>query len=108
MEKLREFYEGKNVLVTGGAGFIGSHLVERLVAVGARVTVFDNFSTGKLSNLLSVLNRISIICADITSTYSASRAVKDKDIVFHLAALVSVPQSHQFPDFCHAVNVVVS
>lgn len=103
--ELQEFYKNKQVLVTGGAGFIGSHLVEKLVELGARVTIFDNFSTGSLNNLRSILPFISVVCADVRSAYSAKRATKDKDIVFHLAAFISVPLSLEQPELCAEVNV---
>lgn len=105
MEHIHEFYKEKNVLVTGGAGFIGSHIVDKLVQLGARVTVFDNFSTGKINNLAGVLSQVSIVYADVSSAYSVGKAIKDKDIVFHLAALVSVPLSVESPEKCRAINV---
>lgn len=102
--ELKEFYNNKNVLVTGGAGFIGSHLVEKLVELGARVTVFDNFSSGSLNNLRNVLPFISVTCADIRSAHSIARATQRKDIVFHHAAFISVPLSLEQPELCNAVN----
>lgn len=105
MNQLTKFYKGKNVLVTGGAGFIGSHLVEKLVELGSHVTVLDNFSSGKLSNLGSVLNHITLIYADITSHYSVLKATLNKDYIFHLAAMVSIPHSLRYPELCHKINV---
>lgn len=103
-EEFKQFYHGKKVLVTGGAGFIGSHLVEKLVASGAHVTVFDNFSTGNLKNLTAVFNQISIMYADISNTFSTFKATIDKEIVFHLAACISVAQSIENPELCKRIN----
>lgn len=105
MKPLEHYYKGKKVLVTGGAGFIGSHLVEKLVQLGAHVTVCDNFSTGNLKNLHEVLTHITIAYADVTSAYSMIKATYGKDYVFHLAAVTSIPQSFQYPEYCHKVNV---
>ncbi len=104
-EKLKAFYAGKRVLVTGGAGFIGSHIVEALVALDARVTVLDNFSTGNINNLRNIFPHITIHYTDITSAYSTLKATENKDLVFHLAACISVPLSVQNPDYCKKVNV---
>ena len=104
MKSLEAFYKGKNVLVTGGAGFIGSHLVEALIKFGARVTILDNFSTGSLNNLTSVLTLINLFYADISSPYSCLKATKNKDMVFHLAAFISVPGSISNPDLCYTIN----
>lgn len=104
MKHLESFYRGKRVLVTGGAGFIGSHLVERLVELGAHVTVLDNFSTGNLNNLRSVFSNLTILYTDVSSSYNALKATLNKDIVFHLAAFISVPQSIQQPALCNKIN----
>lgn len=106
MEQLKSFYQGKNVLVTGGAGFIGSHLVEKLVFLGARVTVLDNFSNGSIANLKNVLAQITLNYADVSIPYVCLKATQNKDIVFHLAALVSIPQSQLFSEICHKINVL--
>jgi len=98
-------YGGKKVLVTGGAGFIGSHLVEKLVNLGAKVTVLDNFTTGSLNNLQSVLTNINLLYTDVTTLYSVMRAIRGMDFVFHLAAFVSVPQSLLHPEICMDINV---
>ena len=105
MKRLKNFYDQKQVLVTGGAGFIGSHLVEKLVELGAHVTIFDNFFSGKLSSLKSIVHSINIIYADIRSAYSCLKATAKKDIVFHLASFVSVPSSTKHPDLCNSINV---
>ena len=105
MNDLEQYYQGKKVLVTGGAGFIGSHLTEKLVQLGAQVTVLDNFSTGTLSNLKPIITRINLMYADITSRYSCLKATIGKDIVFHLGAFISVPLSITNPEICNTVNI---
>lgn len=98
------FYKDKNVLVTGGAGFIGSHLVEALVRAGAAVTVLDNFSTGKEENLSHLMNAITVIHGDIRNPLDCEQATENKSHVFHCAAFVSVPQSVAEPALCEAIN----
>jgi UDP-glucose 4-epimerase len=80
------------VLVTGGAGFIGSHLSERLVAEGHEVTVLDNFSTGSRDNLRSLFNnrQVNIIEGSILDSSLLNKVVKKNDYIFHLAAAVGV------------------
>jgi UDP-glucose 4-epimerase len=84
-------------LVTGGAGFIGSHLVDALVAEGWRVTVLDNLSTGTESNLKSVMDDITFCKGDIRDRQILEKAVEDCSVIFHLAAVVSVPQTIDHP-----------
>lgn len=98
-------YEGKNVLVTGGCGFIGSHLVELLVAEGACVTVLDNFSTGKRENLAAVADQVGIIHADIYELPACLKAAMGQDIIFHLAALTSVNESMLNPHHYCTINI---
>lgn len=92
------------VLVTGGAGFIGSHSVEALLAAGCQVRVFDNFSTGKRDNLAAVAGRVEILEGDICDEVDLTLAMQDVDAVLHLAAVVSVPVSIESTGFAHAVN----
>ena len=99
------FWHNKNVLVTGGAGFIGSHLVNELVHRGARVRVLDNFSTGKHENLEQALAHIELIEGDIRDRDTVQRAVNGVDFVLHQAALPSVPRSVADPLTTHEVNV---
>jgi nucleoside-diphosphate-sugar epimerase len=80
-------------LVTGGAGFIGSHLVERLTELGHAVTVLDNLSSGHLSNLAHLLDRITFIEGDIRDPGAVLAASQGCKIIFHQAAKVSVPQT---------------
>lgn len=90
-------------LVTGGAGFIGSHLVRRLLAAGAEVRVFDNFSTGSRAHLSNLA--VEIIEGDVRDAAAVARAVQGIAGVVHLAALPSVEQSVRDPATTHAVNV---
>ena len=94
----------EKVIVTGGAGFIGSHLVEALVKQGCRVTVIDDFSTGKPDNIKSITKDIELIKGSVTDLPLLQKAFKSADFVFHLAAIASVPQSVANPAASHAVN----
>lgn len=105
MKPIETFYKNKNVLVTGGAGFIGSHLVEELVKKGAKVTILDNFSSGNINNLKNVFPYINILYGDVTNTFTCANATTNKEIVFHLAALVSVDYSIKNPSLCYAINI---
>jgi len=82
------FWNETNVLVTGGASFIGSHLVDRLVSLGAHVNVADDLSTGKMDNLEQSKDKIKFIKTDLeyNSKSEARNIFKDNEIVFHLAA----------------------
>ena len=88
-------------LVTGGAGFIGSHLVEGLLARGDSVRVVDNFLTGRRENLAPFLKSIELIEGDLADPGVAARAVAGTDCVLHQAALPSVPRSVADPLGCH-------
>jgi len=89
-------------LVTGGAGFIGSHIAATLVERGDRVRVLDNLSTGFASNMESFRDRIEFIEGDVTDADAVARAVEGIDCVFHEAALASVPASVERPLDSHA------
>jgi UDP-glucose 4-epimerase len=94
----------KSALVTGGAGFIGSHLTEALAAGGCRVTVLDDLSSGNEANLDAVRGRIRFIHGDICDRPTVAAAVQGAEVVFHLAAVVSVPKTVQDPVGSIAVN----
>ncbi len=94
------------VLITGGCGFIGSHLVYALLDNGHAVSVLDNFATGRREHLAPVLGDIELIEGDIQSYERAHSAVRGCDVVLHQAALPSVPRSVQDPLTTNAVNVV--
>jgi nucleoside-diphosphate-sugar epimerase len=93
-------------LVTGGAGFIGSHLVDRLVQRGHRVRVLDNFETGKHQNLADAMNHIDLVEGDVRNGETVKQALRDVAVVFHLAALGSVPRSVHDPLTTDQVNVL--
>jgi UDP-glucose 4-epimerase len=95
----------KRALVTGGAGFIGSHLVDRLVAEGWKVTVIDNLVTGYRPNLAQVEDKITFVEGDITDRDLLATLIKEGDTVFHLAAHNSVPRSIENPWDTNNANV---
>ena len=92
-------------LVTGGAGFIGSHLVEELLRRGEKVRILDNFSTGKRENVDAFAGRIELIEGDIRSHHIVREAVDGVDFVLHQGALPSVPRSINDPITTNEVNV---
>jgi UDP-glucose 4-epimerase len=97
-------------LVTGGAGFIGSHIVQTLLEQGASVRVLDNFSTGKRENLEALSrhfgNRLDVLAGDIRNVARVEEAVRGVEVIFHEAAFVSVPLSMQEPQACFDVNIM--
>jgi nucleoside-diphosphate-sugar epimerase len=92
------------VLVTGGGGFIGSHLAERLCHEGHRVRVLDSFATGARENLVSFTDEIELVEGDIRSYQRVHECVRGCELVFHEAALPSVPRSVQDPLTSHESN----
>lgn len=94
-----------SVLITGGAGFIGSHLTERLIAEGYHITVVDDLSRGNLRNLSTILNEIQFVKGNITDYDLMSKLVKNSDITFHLASLSRVMPSIENPELCFEANV---
>lgn len=98
-----------NYLVTGGAGFIGSHIVQTLLERGESVRVLDNFSTGRRENVEVLTqrfrNNLEILEGDIRDTSRVGEAVRGVEIIFHEAAFVSVPQSMNEPQECFDINL---
>lgn len=92
-------------LVTGGAGFIGSHIAGELVKRGHSVRIVDNFSTGKKENIAPFLGKIELIEGDIKDFKVCQQAAKDMDFVLHQAALTSVPRSIEDPLLTNEVNI---
>ncbi len=92
-------------LVTGGAGFIGSHIVEELVKQNKKVRVLDNFSTGKRENIDFLLDNIELIEGDLCRSEDVQKAAKGVDFIFHHAALPSVPTSVEDPAGTNEANI---
>ena len=92
-------------LITGGAGFIGSHLAAYLLRQGHGVVVYDNLSSGKTENLAAIQDKITFIKGDILDFPSLKNSLAGIDGIFHLAALVSVPLSVQEPALTQKINV---
>jgi UDP-N-acetylglucosamine 4-epimerase len=103
----KELLNNKNILVTGGAGFIGSNLCEELLSLGAKVTCLDNFSTGLRENLDAIKNNpdFKLIEGDIRNLEDCKKACENQDFVLHEAALGSVPRSINDPITSNDVNV---
>lgn len=96
------------VLVTGGAGFIGSHLAEALVGRGQRVRVLDNLSAGNLKNLRGFAQKVEFIRGDVRDERAVRRALKGVRVVYHQAAMRSVPKSVGNPMGYHEVNATAT
>lgn len=109
--KMKNILKGKKILVTGGAGFIGSHIVERLLKEGSSVVILDNFSSGKKENLSFVKNysltdkQYKLIKGDIRDYAVCSKVCKGVDVILHQAALRSVPKSMDNPYEYNEVNI---
>jgi UDP-glucose 4-epimerase len=95
-----------HVLVTGGAGFIGSHLVRALLKNGNKVRVLDNLSTGKRENISDL--DVDLMVGDIRDLHVVRQAVEEVNLVFHLAAFISVPASMEEPLVCFDINLMSS
>ena len=95
----------ENVVITGGAGFIGSHLAAGLVSRGKRVRVLDNFSSGNRENVQKFLSQIELLEGDVRNQGDCDKAVTGCDAVFHLSAIPSVPRSISEPLLTHEVNL---
>lgn len=98
-------------LVTGGAGFIGSHIVQALLEQGESVRMLDNFSTGKRENIEELArqfngHRLEVLEGDVRDAARLEEAVRSVEVIFHEAAFVSVPQSMEEPQNCFDVNVM--
>jgi UDP-glucose 4-epimerase len=94
-----------NMLVTGGAGFIGSHLTTRFCEMGHAVRVFDSFVTGKRENLAHLAGKVDIVEGDLCHHEECERACRDIDVVLHIGALPSVPVSVERPVDTHESNI---
>jgi UDP-glucose 4-epimerase len=97
--------KGRGALVTGGAGFIGCHLVRGLLAEGWSVRVIDDLSSGSERNLADVIDRIDFLRGDIRDARTLERAMAGTEVVFHQAAVPSVPKSVMEPIMTNSVNV---
>ncbi|MBU2610251.1 MAG: SDR family oxidoreductase [Chloroflexi bacterium] len=95
----------RQYLVTGGAGFIGSHIVQALLEGGNAVRVLDNFSTGRRENLQEMEGRLEVLEGDLRDPARVRQAVQGVEVIFHEAAFVSNPKSLQEPQSCFEVNV---
>jgi len=93
------------VLVTGGAGFIGSHIASALIHKGARVRIIDDLSTGHRENVAEIGGDVDFVHASLTDSKALSRALRDVEVVFHEAAIPSVPRSVAKPTETHEASV---
>jgi nucleoside-diphosphate-sugar epimerase len=97
----------KNILVTGGAGFIGSHIVDKLLSLGCKVSVLDDLTTGKMSNLSGAIDtgNLHFIKGDVRDLATVKEALKNVEAVFHEAAFISVSLSIENPLLANAINI---
>ena len=104
-------FENKNVLVTGAAGFIGSHLMEELVSLNANVTAFVKYNSSNNWGFIDTFDKetkdkINVIQGDIKDSHAVRLACKDIDVIFHLAALIAIPYSYVHPRNYFDTNVI--
>lgn len=102
--EIKEQLSGKEVLVTGGCGFIGSEVTKQLSTLGAKVTVVDNFSSGK-KEYIRDLSNVNLIEGDLTDEDTLKSVVPNKEFVIHMAALPFIPDSYYYPRDFFEVNV---
>lgn len=102
---LKNFYAGKKALVSGGCGFIGSHVAQSLVELGAQVTILDNLITGKEENISEFRNAVNFMEGSVADPNICLKATDGQEVIFHLAAFISVPQSTENPSLCFQSNV---
>lgn len=96
----------KRIIITGGAGFIGSHLAEHLLKKKNKITIIDNFSTGNLNNIKLIRNKLKVVNADISKKGMWSKHFKNKDVIYHLAALSDIVPSVEKPNEYFSSNVI--
>ena len=96
------------VFITGGAGFIGSHLADHYLAAGDQVTILDNFSTGSTSNIAHLEGKITVVSGDIKDTEVVEACVKDADLVLHMAAALGVNTILESPLESMSTNITGS
>jgi UDP-glucose 4-epimerase len=96
----------KRIIITGGAGFIGSHLAEHLLNNSNKITIIDNFSTGSLSNIKKIKDKVEIVRGDVSKNGNWCNFFKNKDIIFHLAALSDIIPSVEKPNDYFNSNVI--
>jgi len=104
-ENDESFFAGKSITITGGAGFIGSHLARKLVALNANVRIIDDLSGSTLDNLATIKSSIEFNHASILDREALAETVAGSEIIFHQAALASVPASIENPERYHEVNI---
>ncbi len=108
VSRLRSFYEGRAVAVTGGAGFIGGHLVDALLSLGATIAVIDDLSNSTLDHLAGLIElepeRVRFVHGSILDDDAVKQAFDGAQTIFHLAAMGSVPRSIEQPQRCWSVN----
>lgn len=104
LNSLKKFYSSKNILVTGGAGFIGSHIVDALISFGSHVTILDTLTTGNLENI-SHGSSVRFIHDTVEDLNACKHAAQNQDIIFHLAALTSVPESEREHERYQKTNI---
>jgi len=105
-DELHHFYKGKRVLVTGGCGFIGSHIAEKLVSLDAQVIILDNLASGYETNIEHIKEHVTFLQGTVADIQTCLNATKGVDAIFHLAAFVSVPKSTEDPFTCNQSNVI--
>jgi len=93
------------ILVTGGAGFIGSHIAERLVTIGHQVRILDNLSSGRIENIAAFADRVTFVEGDIRDAALVEEVAGGCDLIYHEAAVVSIPHTIECPQESHDVNI---